>query len=75
VSLLLTDVVLPGGSSGFDLAEKARERRPNLKVLFMSGYTEIARITARQTIEEAGLINKPFRKSELAERIRAVLDK
>ena len=50
-------------------------RRPALKVLFMSGYTELAGVQASRSIGDTELVRKPFRKSELAERIRAVLDK
>jgi len=66
--------VLPGGLSGPELADRAHERRPDLKVLFMSGYTELAGVQAGRSIDEAELVRKPFRKSALAERIRAALD-
>jgi CheY-like chemotaxis protein len=74
VSLLLTDVVLPGRVGGPENAKKVRALRPDLKVLFMSGYTELAGVQAGRSIDEAELVRKPFRKSALAERIRAALD-
>ncbi len=70
VDLLLTDVSLPG-ISGVDVAEDLRGRRADLRVLFMSGYSD-------QTIElqgrEGDLLPKPFTPMSLAERVRAALD-
>jgi signal transduction histidine kinase len=74
VDLLLTDVVLPNGVSGPAFAEEARKSRPDLKVLFMSGYT-------RNAITENGIVTagthlllKPFRKADLARKLRQMLD-
>jgi two-component SAPR family response regulator len=66
-------VVLPGGISGFDLAEKARAAIPGVRVLFMSGYAEPA--VRRQGIipAGAGLIQKPFRRADLAKMVQKVL--
>ena len=72
VSLLFSDVVLPGGMNGLELAQEAR-RRPRLKVLFTSGYTDFAGIDTDQLTAEGDFISKPFRKKELAERLRVVL--
>jgi PAS domain S-box-containing protein len=66
--LLLTDVIMPGGMNGGQLAEAALKLRPDLKVLFMSGYTEQAVLSDGVT-----LLSKPFQRSELALRIREVL--
>ncbi|NTW59749.1 MAG: response regulator [Nitrospirae bacterium] len=73
VDLLLTDVVMPG-MNGRQLAEVMRTRRPGIKVLFMSGYTQDALST--QGILEPGvaLIHKPLRPGTLARQIRQVLD-
>ena len=75
VDLLLSDVVLPGGMGGPELARKAKERHPALKLLFMSGYA--AEATNRDGLldSEAVLLNKPFRKRDLAEKLRSVLDR
>lgn len=74
LDLLLSDVVLPGGMSGKALAEAARAVRPNLRVLFMSGY-------ARDAFEADGrpgpgddLLQKPFRNTELAKAVRRALN-
>lgn len=71
--LLLTDVVMPGGMTGYDLAEKAEKIRPGLKVLFTSGYTELSE-SRRQAPRRGMLLSKPYRKSELGRAIRSVLD-
>ena len=72
VDLLFTDVVMPGGMSGGELAEKARRLYPDLKVLFTSGYTEQASVQAG-VIEGGVLLKKPYRKPELASKLREVL--
>jgi PAS domain S-box-containing protein len=71
--ILFTDVVMPGGMNGWDLAERARQIRPGLKVLLTSGY-------ALETLAERGrlpagaiILNKPYRKAELAKRLREAL--
>jgi PAS domain S-box-containing protein len=74
VNLLLTDVVLPGGSSGRALAEKARKRAPDLAVLHMSGYTEDT-ITRHGRLDEGvRLLRKPFHKTEIARAVRSALE-
>ncbi len=73
IDLLLTDVVLPGGLDGEQLAVVARRMRPDLGVLYMSGYAERLAATA-ETQERCGFIAKPFSKAELAAVLRSVLD-
>lgn len=75
VALLFTDVVLPGGMSGTDLAWEARRRRPDLKVLFTSGYTEHTLVHHNRLPEGAELLTKPYRRAHLANKIHAVLGK
>ncbi|WKA25796.1 CHASE3 domain-containing protein [Bradyrhizobium roseum] len=71
--LLFTDVIMPGGMSGRDLAEKVRKLRPGIKVLYTSGYTDNA--IAHQGRLDPGvlLLTKPYRKSQLATMIRRAL--
>jgi PAS domain S-box-containing protein len=68
--LLLTDVVLPTGTNGIDLAEAARKLRPGLPVIFMSGYTSVPE--AQQRIREMGasLLSKPFTTPQLERAIK-----
>jgi CheY-like chemotaxis protein len=73
IDLLFSDVLLPGGMTGFDLAREASLRRPGLKVLFTSGYTEKA--VMPEDVAERGwqLVAKPYRWSELGRKIAAAL--
>ncbi len=74
VDLLLTDVVMPGGMGGPKLAREARTRRPDLKVLYTSGYTEKAIVHGGVLDEGVEMIGKPYQKDELAHKVRQVLD-
>jgi len=71
--LLLTDVVMPGGITGYQLADQLRAARPDLKVLFTSGYTELAAAGA-PAARNGPLLSKPYRKQDLGRMIRAALD-
>ena len=71
--LLFTDVIMPGGMNGRQLAEAIAVRRPGLKVLYTSGYTENAIIHHGRVDPGVALLNKPYRKAELAQKIRQVL--
>ena len=72
--LLLSDVVLPRGLSGPNLAEKVKRKLPAIKVLFMSGYSDLD-LHNGWVEHGAELLNKPFRKRELASKVRSVLDR
>jgi CheY-like chemotaxis protein len=74
IDLLFTDVVLPKGMNGTALALEAHKRRPGLKVLYMSGYTANAIIHHGRLDKGVHLLTKPFRKAELARKVREVLD-
>jgi signal transduction histidine kinase/CheY-like chemotaxis protein len=72
IDLIFTDVVMPGGRTGVQLATEARALRPNIKVLLTSGYTGEA--LARHQPKALPLIEKPFREGELAIKLREVLE-
>jgi CheY-like chemotaxis protein len=74
IDLLFTDVVMPGGMNGRQLADEARMRRPKLKVLFTSGYTENAIVHHGRLDPGVLLLAKPYRKLQLAQMIRIALD-
>lgn len=74
IALLLTDVVLPGGMNGQEIAEEARRIRPDLKVLYTSGYSRSALMHQGRLDPGVELLSKPYRRSELAEKLRKVLD-
>jgi CheY-like chemotaxis protein len=71
--LLFTDVAMPGGMSGVDLARAARALRPALPVLFTSGYTGEAGAALTEADQAAHLLRKPFHREELAAKLRAAL--
>ena len=75
VALVFTDVMLRGGMSGPDLAREAQGSRPELKVLYTSGYSANAIIHHGRLEEGVELIEKPFRQADLARRLRALLDR
>jgi PAS domain S-box-containing protein len=74
IDLLFTDVVMPGGMNGPVLAVRVRALQPRIKVLYTSGYTENAIIHNGQLDPGIQLLSKPYRKEDLARKVRAVLD-
>jgi signal transduction histidine kinase len=72
--LLFTDMIMPGGMDGRQLADEVAKRRPSLRVLYTSGYTEDAMLHHGRIDPGVGLLSKPYRKAELARRVREVLD-
>ena len=72
--LLLADIVLPKGMTGRQVSDAVGERLPGVKTLFMSGYTENAIIHHGRLDEGVVLLSKPFPRSQLAEKLREVLD-
>jgi PAS domain S-box-containing protein len=74
IDLLVSDVGLPGGMNGRQVADAARAMRPGLKVLFITGYAENALFGDRQLEPGMHVMTKPFAMEALAARIRAVIE-
>jgi len=74
IDVLFTDIVMPGGINGRELAERAQEMRPRLKVLMTSGYAlDMLKARGRMPVD-AILLNKPYRKAQLDRAIREALE-
>ncbi|MBY3129774.1 MULTISPECIES: hybrid sensor histidine kinase/response regulator [Rhizobium] len=73
IALLFTDIVMPGGLSGDEVAGEARKLRPELAVLFTSGYSEPS-LATHEVIAGAQWLRKPYTARELATKIRELLD-
>jgi CheY-like chemotaxis protein len=73
IDLLFTDVIMPGNMNGRQLVDEAVKRRPDLKTLYTSGYTEDAIVHHGRLDSGVLLLAKPYRKSELARMIRLAL--
>lgn len=74
LDLLLTDVILPKNMSGHDLAQKVLRLYPQLRILYMSGYTRETIVHNGRLDENAILLEKPFRRQDVARKIREILD-
>ncbi|WP_369722612.1 PAS domain S-box protein [Bradyrhizobium sp. LLZ17] len=70
IDMLFTDIIMPGGMSGWELAEQARRIRPGLPVLFTSGYALETLVEQGRVQARAVVLRKPYRKAELAQRLR-----
>ncbi|NNH85986.1 PAS domain S-box protein [Rhizobium laguerreae] len=73
IALLFTDIVMPGGITGDELAREARVLRPDIAVLFTSGYSEPG-LAGKGIVPGAQWLRKPYTAKELASKIRELLD-
>lgn len=74
IDLLFTDVVMPGGLNGPELADLAIRLRPNLRILFTSGYSQGALTEKGRLLQNISLLTKPFSKRQLSDKVRLALD-
>ncbi len=74
IDLVFTDVVMPGSINGFDLADSATNRHPQVKILLTSGFTGKMKHNDTSAKWSKALIMKPYQSIELANRVRTVLD-
>jgi PAS domain S-box-containing protein len=74
IDVILTDVVMPGGLTGRQLAEAAKRRRPHLKTLYTSGYTENSIIHQGKLDRGVHFLPKPFRRQDLAVKLRGAIE-
>jgi len=75
IDLLFTDVVMPGPVGSMDMARIGRSVQPGMEVLFTSGYTRTAMMREGRLEEGVELLRKPYRREQLAARVRELLDR
>jgi two-component system, cell cycle sensor histidine kinase and response regulator CckA len=73
VAVLFTDVMLPGGMTGLELADAARRLRPDLRVLFTSGYSEDLNARSAAASSDLPILAKPYRKHALASLLETIM--
>jgi CheY-like chemotaxis protein len=74
IDLVFTDMVLPAGLSGAEIASEARKRLPDIRILFTSGYSENYLDTSGSNQEADQILRKPYRKRDMANIVKSALD-
>jgi CheY-like chemotaxis protein len=74
IHLVITDIVMPGGMSGLELADRLAEAHPTVKLLCISGYTPDTAVTGRVRGMDLPFLQKPFTSQGLCRKVREVLD-
>jgi DNA-binding LytR/AlgR family response regulator len=72
IYILFSDIIMPGGINGAQLAIEARRLRPDIKVLLTSGYTAAALSNEHGLPEELPVLSKPYRRDELVAQLRVI---
>jgi CheY-like chemotaxis protein len=73
VDLIFSDIVMPGGLSGYELAQRAKERYPEIKILLTSGYDAKVASTHNPTSISIKVLRKPYSQTEMASALRDAL--
>jgi len=73
IGLLFSDIVMPGGINGVQLAIETRRLRPNIRVLLTSGYSAAALTDKHSLPKEFSVLGKPYRRAQLAARLRVII--
>jgi len=74
INMLFSDIVMPGGMNGYELAEQVMLINPKLKILLTSGYTSRTLTSTGQASIKAKILVKPYNQHDMANRVRAILD-
>jgi CheY-like chemotaxis protein len=74
IDLMVTDIVMPGGMNGVELAHKARALRPDLKIIYSSGFPAEALAERSLPLVDGPLLHKPYQRSEFAAMIHRVME-
>jgi DNA-binding NtrC family response regulator len=72
IALVFSDIVMPGGMTGYDVAERVRSMSPDLKVLLASGYSDLD-VKVRKTARDLRTLEKPYSRAQLACALREAL--
>jgi signal transduction histidine kinase len=75
IDVLFTDIVMPGGMTGFELAERARQIHPTLKILYTSGYAQTALKAGERLLPGTELLHKPYERKQLGLKISTLLNR
>ena len=73
IALVFSDIVMPGGMTGYDVAERVRSMKPDLKVLLTSGYSDLG-VEVGKTARDAKILGKPYTRAQLACALREALN-
>ena len=73
IALVFSDIIMPGGMTGYDVAEWVRAKKPNLKMLLTSGYSDVP-LTASEAVRDTKVLGKPYTREQLARALREALD-
>ncbi|MDH3582555.1 MAG: response regulator, partial [Hyphomicrobiales bacterium] len=74
IDLIFTDLILPGGMNGLEIAAQAKHLSPTIRVIYTTGYAETALASGGELDPGMNLISKPYRQANLLAMVRTVLD-